>query len=101
MPNLVEIIKQAALEAFKESKPMEIIYGTVEKESPLEIRIDQKRLFTETFLILSNAVKDFKTNININGVTQECTIYNSLKKNEKVILLRFQGGQKYLILDRM
>ncbi|MGX4600406.1 DUF2577 domain-containing protein [Faecalimicrobium sp. JNUCC 81] len=101
MPNLVEIIKQAALEAFKESKPMEIIYGTVEKEYPLEIRIDQKRLFTETFLVLSNAVKDFKTRININGITQECTIYNSLKKNEKVILLRFHDGQKYLVLDRM
>lgn len=101
MPNLVEIIKQASLEAFKESKPTEIIYGTVEKEFPLEIRIDQKRLFTETFLVLSSTVKDFKTSININGVTRECTIYNSLKKNEKVILLRFQGGQKYLVLDRM
>ena len=101
MPSLVETIKQAALAAFNESKPVAIIYGTVESISPLKIRIDQKRVFTETFLILSNNVKDINTNISFNGSIQECIIHNSLKENEKVILLRIQGGQKYLVLDRM
>jgi hypothetical protein len=101
MPSLVETIKQVALAACNESKPVEILYGTVESVSPLKIRIDQKRLFTETFLILSNNVKDFKTNISFNGSIQECIIHNALKENEKVLLLRKQNGQKYLVLDRM
>ena len=67
----------------------------------MRIKVDQKRVFTETFLVLSNKVKDYKTLITIDEVTQECTIHNSLKINEKVILLRYPGGQKYLVLDRM
>lgn len=101
MPNLVELIKKIALDVINESKPMGIFYGTVESISPLKIRIDQKRVFTENFLILCNNVKDYKANITINNIRQECTIHNSLKQNEKVILVRLQGGQKYLVLDRM
>ena len=101
MPNLVEIIKKVSLSAFNESKPTSILYGTVESESPLRIRVDQKLTLTETFLILSNLVKDHEVNITIDGITQKCVIHNSLKKNETVILIRYQGGQKYLVLDMM
>lgn len=101
MPSLVETIKTAALSAFEESKPVAIVSGVVEETSPLKIKVDQKRVFTETFLDLSNNVKDYETEVTINGVTQKCIIHNSLKVNEKVILLRVQGGQKYLVLDRM
>lgn len=101
MPNLVELIKKIALDVINESKPIGIFYGTVESISPLKIRIDQKRVFTENFLILCNNVKDYKANITINNIRQECIIHNSLKQNEKVILVRLQGGQKYLVLDRM
>lgn len=101
MPSLVETIKTAALSAFEESKPVAIVNGVVEETSPLRIKVDQKRVFTETFLDLSNNVKDYETAVTINGVTQKCIIHNSLKVNEKVILLRVQGGQKYLVLDRM
>lgn len=33
--------------------------------------------------------------------TKQITIHNALEKNETVILLRQQGGQKYLVLDRI
>ena len=32
--------------------------------------------------------------------TKTITIYNALKKGDKVILIRQQGGQKFLILDK-
>lgn len=32
---------------------------------------------------------------------KEITMHNALKVNEKVILLRQQGGQKYIVLDRI
>ena len=97
----VEIIKEVSMSAFNESKPTSVLYGTVESESPLRIRIDQKITLSETFLVLSNLVKDSEVNITIDGITQKCVIHNSLKKNETVILIRYQGGQKYLVLDRM
>lgn len=101
MSNLNELIKKIALSALEEKKSVEIFYGVVESESPLQIRLDQKKVFGETFLELSNNVKNFNVDITINGVTQKCSIHNELKQNEKVILMRFQGGQKYLVLDRM
>ena len=101
MPSLIETIKKAALSAFEESKPVAVYYGIVENANPLKIRLDQKRVFTETFLVLSNRVKDYKSTITVNGDTQECIINNALKENDKVVLLRIQGGQKYLVLDRM
>lgn len=101
MPSLLETMKKVAISAFDESKPVAITIGTVESVSPLKIRIDQKRVFSETFLNLSNNVKDYKTAITIDGVAHEFTINNALKENEKVLLLRQQGGQKYFVLDRM
>lgn len=37
---------------------------------------------------------------NIKG-TKQMTIHNALQKGEQVILLRMQGGQKYIVLDRI
>ena len=37
---------------------------------------------------------------NLSPIKHSITIYNSLKKGEKVILARFCGGEKYLIMDR-
>lgn len=33
--------------------------------------------------------------------TKQITIHNALEKGEEVILLRMQGGQKYIVLDRI
>lgn len=83
MPSLVETIKQVALSVVKESKPVGVDYGTVESISPLKIKLDQKRTLTDTFLVLTRTARE------------------GLKLNSKVVLLRVQGGQKYVVLDRM
>ena len=83
MPSLIETIKQAALSVIEESKPVSIDYGTVESTSPLKIKLDQKRILTDTFLVLTRTAR------------------LGLELNSKVILLRVQGGQKYIVLDRM
>ena len=33
--------------------------------------------------------------------TKQMTIHNALEKGEEVVLLRMQGGQKYIVLDRI
>ena len=127
---LIGIMKTAAVEAVNANKPMEYTVGVVETEPPeLTIRISQKLLLTKEFLILSRNVTDFTTkisfdnpdvvqkilvwdnpqaNIQLTGkmsftqpIPHEVTVYNALKAGDKVILLRLQGGNKYLVLDRV
>lgn len=167
--NMNEIIKQIALAAYEESKPVAVVYGEVAGIDPLEITIDQKLKLTEDFLILTNAVRDHDVYMTVDHTTDmaymnadhthsatsefegdvsttiknkveptstkvESTaetkmngsvetnvqqvqiplnhshgytgkkkfhIHNGLKKGENVILLRFQNGQRFLVLDRV
>lgn len=125
---MIQIIKQAAIDAVDQSSPMTITYGTVTKINPLEIMTDQKTpLFSEVLALTSNvinrkakisfdnpAIKNIVKNYSIDDeaggnyklsfqekVKNEVTIYDGLKVGEKVILLRVNGGQKYIVLDRL
>lgn len=84
MNNLVELIKKAALDAFENKKPTEIKYGVVENISPVNIRINQKILLTKNHLIETETFRNKEIHI-----------------GDKVILIRVQGGQKFVVLDRM
>ena len=98
---LLEVIKQAALDAVRESMPVEVVVGTVESASPLQIRLDQKTLLDEDFLILTREVKDYKVDMTVEGGTRRTyTVHNTLKKGEKCFLLMKQGGDDYIVLCR-
>lgn len=98
---LIEVIKQAALDAVRESMPVKIISGTVESESPLKIRIDQKRVLDKDFLILTREVKDYTVDMTVEGGTRRTyTVHNALKKGETCLLLMKQGGDDYIVLCR-
>ena len=113
------------------------MFGIVEKVSPLEIRVDQKLLLDEKFLILTKNVINHYVDIEVNHFTEsdplvgyspwdtthghpdagsgsipeshrhkytgrkKIKIFNGLQVGEKVILIRLQGGQKYIVLDRI
>lgn len=129
MPNIVEIIKMAAIEAVNASSPVAIVFGKVISDLPLKINIEQRLTLDESHLILSKNVTDYKTKISFDnpGIKQvfttwdmsetvesspskitfktktkhDITVYNALKLNETVIMLQVQGGQKYIVLDRV
>lgn len=98
MFDLVEAVKQAALEAVESKDPMSFRYGKVVKVSPLEIWIDQKLTVPESALILTGMVS--KIECEAEGVGK-VTIDNSLKAGDQVILIRVDGGQKYIVLDKV
>ena len=115
MASLVEIIKSAAMEAGDAANPCGILFGTVTGVGPLCIQVDQKLVLTEDFLILTSAVKDYETEMEVSHVTgpggerdhthpyagrKVFSVKNGLKTGEHVLLLRVQGGQKYIVLDR-
>lgn len=79
MDNLLKVIKEAAMEAVRQAEPMEVVHGTVTKTEPLTVKVDQKLTLTKEFLLVTKEIKA--------GLTPG-----------KAILLKLQGGQKYLIL---
>ena len=101
LPNLIQIIKQAAVEAVQASSPTSVLFGTVTKASPISIKIEQKFTLTSEFLILTNNVKRYTTTLRIDDELKTVTVDNSLSVGDKVILLQEQGGQKFIVLDKV
>ena len=100
--SLIKIIKQAALDAVKAQKPAALCFGKVTSEKPLKITVDQKITLSEKQLILTDGVKDHTVFLSENGADEKkkYTVRGELRRNEKVLLLRADGGQKYVILSR-
>lgn len=126
MSNLVQLIKQASLEAGEAAAPVAIEFGTVISVAPLKIQIDQKKILTGAFLIIPESLTDHAVSMTVSHSTETAgahshsgavpgesphshnysgtksfTMLNGLRVAERVILLRIQGGQQYLVLDRM
>ncbi|MDR0925225.1 MAG: DUF2577 domain-containing protein [Hungatella sp.] len=126
MPDAVQFVKtmkKAAVEAVEATKPVYIYFGEVISVSPLKISVDQKMILGESLLILSRNVKDFKTTITVNwstenksggsgdssfashnhGITgkKEITVHNGLVVGDAVLLFRKQGGQKFIVFDKV
>jgi len=99
--NLLESIKTASIDAINASKPVEIVYGIVLSIEPLKIDLEQKLTLSESFLIVPEEFTDRKINIVIDDEEKEIEIKNALKVDDKLILARVQGGQKYLVLSRL
>jgi hypothetical protein len=128
-PPMGKSIKMLAKQVIEQGKPCNIEFGTVVSSSPLIIRLSQKIELNDKFLILTNAVKDHSVDITVSWKTVEnkhkhgngndgqptdevehdhgisgvkkITIHNGLTVGEKVILLRVQGGQSYVVIDRV
>ena len=109
MPTLLEKIKQAAMEAVKASEPADFVFGTVISEKPLNIQVDQKLILTAEFLFLTSNVMEYSVKAKMFAVEsdgdgvekQKMTVYNGLQNGDKVIMLKQQGGQKYVVLDKI
>lgn len=117
LPNsaeLVKLLKRAAMDAVEASKPVNVVFGKVTSANPLKINVDQKLTLTTDQLILSRNVTDYTVEVTIDWNTESSSnhkhsvegkkkmkVHNKLKKDERVILLRQQSGQKFIVLDRV
>jgi len=162
---MIELIKIAALEAVKNLKACDVLFGTVISVDPLQIKADSddKLVLKEKSLILSRNVTDHQTWFSFDdenikqrikiydkpedepviapsepepeeeretdiqfvwtdyrkGFNLESpdgqmneeegkqatkhliTVYNHLMLNERVILIRQEGGQRFVVIDRI
>ena len=70
---LVEIIKQASLDAVSASRPTSVVFGKVVSDDPLKIEIDQKLTLEEPQLILTRNVTDYKVEMTVEHETEDET----------------------------
>lgn len=94
---IIPIIKKAALDAVESTQPVNIVFGTVTSASPLKIQITPKLVLKSGNLIIAARLSKQTAS----GSTGTVTFDNSLKKGDSVILVRIQGGNKYLVLDKV
>ncbi|MBR4025948.1 MAG: DUF2577 domain-containing protein [Lachnospiraceae bacterium] len=90
---LVKLLKKVAIEAMESKKLTNVVFGKVVSVNPLKINVEQKLPLTKAQLVLTRNVTNYK----IDGLS----ISNALKKGDEVILIRQQGGQKYIVIDRI
>lgn len=94
-------LKKIIREEGKRTKPCSFFIGKVESVNPLRIRKNQKMVIEESFLTLTEQVKDVKKEIQRNGEKETITIKNALKKGDTVLILQNQGGQEYAVLAKV
>lgn len=82
--SLLQLIKQAAIEAVEQSSPMSLTYGTVESISPLKINLEQKISLTNEFIVNTEIFDEAIFSI-----------------GDRLVFLRVNGGQKYIYLDKL
>lgn len=85
---ILDTIKKAGLGAVEAGNPVAILYGTVKSINPLEVIVDQRFPLTEDFLIVPERIR-------------ELVPPNELKPGQQLLLLRVQGGNQYVIWDRV
>lgn len=95
----IDNMKRIVLQAIEAGDPCDVIPGTVIKESPLEIQIDQKTILAKTQIILPEQFTDHTEAMNIPGVGDvSVTVKGGLKSGQKVLLLQKRGGQQYVVM---
>lgn len=94
---LLNLIKHASLGALEAGNPLAIQFARVTHSNPLEVNVDQRFTLEEDFLIVPDSLMEHKLIIG----SVEYTLKRGLEVGDKVILLRVQGGQQFIILDRV
>lgn len=113
------------MDAVNASRPTDLVFGKVISESPLKIKVDQKLILSTAQLVLARDVTDYEIEMEPNPShwtettsggsdlalfashkheykgRKKFIVYNALKKDEEVIMVRMSGGQKYVVIDRI
>lgn len=120
---LIEVLQHVARNAVEASSPVKLEFGTVVSISPLTVNVEQKKVLTSEFLTLCRNVTDYEVNMTVNHQTEKTAggggdpafashmhlykgtkkfkVLNALKVGEKVAMIAMQGGEQYLIIDRV
>ena len=121
--DLLRAIKKASIDAIENNVPVAIVTGTVISNNPIKIQVDQKLILTQTQIVLTRNVTDFKRDETVDHMTEravggshyalfeshqhqykgrkEFKIHNKLEAGDVVLMIREQGGKHYYVIDRI
>ncbi len=115
---LLETIKVAGMQAVDSTNPVNLLFATVLSVEPVSVKVDQRFTLTSEFLIVPERLIRHEIDIThahqyqdqsgsstsnrtTNTALYPIVIRTGLMVGDSVLLLRVQGGQKYVILDKV
>ncbi len=100
MAELVDIFQQVAQNAVEAMKLTDKATGTVESAAPLRVKVDTSmQSIPEAGLILTDTVKE--QTVKVQGGPGSVTVREGLKPGDRVLMLRVQNGNQYIILSKI
>ena len=101
--DLIEILQQIIQNGISELKLTDLVIGTVVTASPLTIQIDTlMQPLPEEALIKTEAImpKTYSGTTS-DGATFTVTINEGIQAGDKVVMLRCQHGQRFIVLSKV
>lgn len=102
---LAEAIKELSKQQSEGTYPTAIMFGTITGVKPVVLKIDNQ-IYGSGFVVVPERLTNYKVSVDVDDSTVKLdgstmTIHNALKVGDKVIVARQNGGQKFVILDRI
>lgn len=104
-------IRKLGNDAVSAGNPVAVMFGTVTRTHPLEVNVDQRFTLEEDFLILTESLQKYEVDLrhkHLSGgglteeaLTEKLVIRSGLQTGDTVLLLRMQGGQKFVVWDKV
>lgn len=94
---MVELVKQIADGTSRAGQPVAVLLGTVTKTNPLEVNVEQRLTLSEDFLLVTERVTRYEQTVGNTTIV----IRPGLVAGDTVLLLRVQGGQRYVVMDKV
>lgn len=93
----IDVLRKIVINTVESTKPVKIMYGTVTCVSPIEIKLDAKITLPEACLILPDYLQE-KVFWTEEEIPVRVTLPSPIQLGSRVIILREQQGQKFLLL---
>lgn len=105
MTGFLAAVKRAAVEAVEAGKPVAIVNGSIESVTPLRVRVDPKLTLTSAQIIVPagggfGVETERLDDAGAHGLIVRENSLARFNAGDSVILLRTNGGQRYLLLGR-
>ncbi|CAH1212308.1 hypothetical protein PAECIP111893_03518 [Paenibacillus plantiphilus] len=96
--SIVDQIRKISNTTHIVSDPVVVMQGIVISIHPLEVNVEQRLSLKEVFLVVPERLTEYKVTLSSG---EELVIREGLGVGDKVLLMRVQGGQQFIVLDRV
>ncbi len=109
-----QAVQEIAVKAVSGMKPAEIRIAEVRRATPLQVYLPGLFIISEEALTLTQNVTNYEIEVEVDWETETSSnhkhsikgkktikINNGLKVGEKVLIFRSQGGDKYIVIDKL